>query len=462
MKSESLFKILAIFFLIFTFAFKIYIILNGSIGFDEAGIVYVAEGMADGGQLYTDYFDHKPPFMHYLLSFFYEFANPSVLSIKSLAFLFDIILLASIYFIAARLSNKNLAIIALSIAAIYNISLELNTETLMAVFGLWSFYFYTKALKLKNFINSNLFIAGIFLAIAIWFKQTAVIFYVAFLIHVIYLKYKKVLTGRESFRGILMLTLGVLIISIPLLSYFLFKVGYQFIYSLIEFNLLFKGSSSRILQLGKGLNILVFYLGFLLVIILSQMSSKLKQDKIYPALVVFNIVNLLFILSSQEIFYQHFFQLVPFTILLAVYSLKNAAPKIQKILFLVIILGLAIISLSTLEQKMREIRSDGQGTNEVLSYLNATVPKDTIFFSDTPIYTLLGGYTLNQPLVGAAPSFNSVFDYKFVCNQDYIVLTHRQNYLSPEVQECVNGNFTLLKRFDNIGESFVEIKKLNK
>ena len=127
-------------------------------------------------------------------------------------------------------------------------------------------------------------------------------------------------------------------------------------------------------------------------------------------------------------------------------------------MFIIIIISSLAISLSVVEQNIREIRSGSiNDYQEVLDYLNEEVPRNSTFFSDNPTYTLFGQYQLNQPIVHIAPSFSSVFDYSFICDLDYIILTHRKKYLSDDELVCILENYDLRKRFDNVGESFVEI-----
>ena len=67
---------------------------------------------------------------------------------------------------------------------------------------------------------------------------------------------------------------------------------------------------------------------------------------------------------------------------------------------------------------------------------------------------------------GFASTFNSIFDASHFCeaskSMDYIILTHRKKYLSEESLDCIQDNFTLIKSFDNVGDSFLEIWKNNK
>jgi 4-amino-4-deoxy-L-arabinose transferase-like glycosyltransferase len=460
MKLEKFFNILAILLIIFSLCFKIYTLNNSIVGFDEAGTAYIANEMSSGKMLYLDYFDHKSPFMHYALSLAFKLIEPTQLSIKLIALFFDIFLLICIYLVA-RLLVLRYALLSAAIYSVLNLNLSLNAEVIVAAFGLLATLFYTKSITGKN-TQLNLFIAGLLIAVAIWFKQPAAVFYLAIIAHLVYLKYQNQITKSELIRNIAIFTAGVLALSIPLLVYFLYKVGFYFLYAILKFNTEFTGSSSRIIQMGKGLNILLFNFGFMIAVILASITSIMqKKEKISSLFLIICLFTIGFIFFGQEIFYQHFFQLAPFIIILTAYSLTYLDEKARTLAIIILLIGALSISLVALEDKAREIKSGQiEKYDEVFMYLENEVPKNASFFADNPIYTFVGQYKLNQPLVGCAPSFNSVFNYSFICNLSYLVLTHRQNYLSEDEKSCIKDNYVLLKRFDNVGESFVEIWKL--
>jgi len=463
MDRDKLLAGIFILILVGSFGFKIFSLGNTPIGFDEGAISYIAKEMAGGKTLYLDYFDHKSPIMHYVLSFVFKFVTPTDFSIKLIALVFDTILLVSIFFVARSFLGNRYGLLSAAIYSVLNLSLGMYGEVLMSIFGVWALFFYIKAIKEKDLVSFNIFLAGIFVAIAIWVKQSALFFYLPFVFHIFYLSYKGEIDKKEGFESVLLLTLGVLLVSIPLLSYFLYKVGFYFFYAIIKFNLEFSAPTSRLFQIGKGIGILLFYLGPLIAISLFSFKDSLKEEKgVGSLLIIFNIVILGFLFVSSEIFYQHFFQLIPFTIFLAIFGLKNSNKKIQFLMILVILFGVLTVGFTALEDKARDLRAgDVERHREVLSYLNESVPRNSKFFADNPIYTVLGNYSLNQSIVGSAPSFNSVFDYSFVCDLDYLVLTHRKSFLTDEEMACIIANYSLEKRFENVGESFVEIWKSN-
>jgi len=457
MKIDKWIKVFSLVILVFAFGFKIYMIFNSQLGFDEAGVSYIAKEMVNGKSLYIDYFDHKPPFMHYLLSIFFRIGEVSVEYIKFISLLFDTALLASIFFVTSRVLGRKYGLISAAVYSVFNLSLNMSTEIMMAVFGLWALFFYIKALNKKSFVNNYLFISGIFVAVAIWFKQSAVFFYIPLIAHMILLRRRGDVKKKDSIMGIILFTLGVLIVSVPLLSLFLLKVGPDFFYSIIGFNLEFDASSSRILQIGKGLNILLFYFGALVAVSLLEIK-KLWRDEKGSLLILFNIFILGFIFLGQEIFYQHFFQFIPFILLSAFMTIRNSEDKVKILALLIILISVLSISLVAIEGKVREIKSgELERYDEVLEFLGNNIPQDSKFFSDNTIFTLLGDYAIEEELVGVAPSFASVFDYDFICRKDYLVLTHRQKWLDGDVLECIDDQFNLERTFEDVGESFVEI-----
>lgn len=447
--------------IVFALIMKIFLISHSVIGFDEAGTSYIAKEIASGKSLYIDYFDHKPPFMHYLLSLFYLFIEPTNFNIKLIALIFDSLLLLTIFFVSMEFTDRIHSLLAAAAYSVYNLSLSLNTEIIMSVFGLIGFLFYSKALKKDNLANFNLFVAGIMIAIAIWFKQSAVFFYLPIVLHIGYMRYKKQISTDSMIKSASLFTLGVLVVSVPLLSYFLYAVGKEFLYAIIFFNLEFEAASSGIFQLGKGLNILLSSMGFLMAIIIPFIlfnKEKKGADKRITALLFMNILILFFIMISPEIFYQHFFQVFPFAILLTVISIYKSGFEKKKIMISILFIGILAISLASLELNARQLRENPLEKNqEIMDYLNQNVPVDSSFFSDNAIYTLLGDYSLREELVNIAPAFASVYEYSFICDKDYLVLTHRQGFLSEKTKECINNNFVIKKRFDGIGESYVEI-----
>ncbi len=152
--------------------------------------------------------------------------------------------------------------------------------------------------------------------------------------------------------------------------------------------------------------------------------------------------------------------MIPFVIILATGVIHKSLSKIQFTLSLILIISITLLLVQGLEQVTRsQLSEEYIQQREVVSYINQSVPKEARIFSDNPTYAVLSNREINNRLIHIAPSFASVFDYSFMCLEDYLILTHRQKFLKKEVQDCIKNNFTIEKEFRNIGESYVSIYK---
>jgi len=445
-------------FIFFSLIVKIWLIYNLPIGFDEGGYGLVSSGLLDG----LDIFDHKPPFLHYLLASWMYLFGGTIVSVRFLALLLDFALAMTIFFVAKNYVGKNKAIMgsALYFALSFVEGIYLSTEIPSVIFGLLGVFMYLKAL---NGNRMNYFLSGVLIAISIWFKQPAVLFFIAILVHQGLLVYRNKLKFRECLNNVLLNLLGILIVSVPLLSYFLYKQGSLFIYKIITFNLLFKGSTSRIFSIGKAIYLLASVIGILFVF---MANNKTKHKTEYSVFKIAVMIWLVFFLLSQEVFYAHLFGLIPFLIILTLMSSENYTKSEMKMFYAVIIVAVLIPVMTNLNSIAREYKSgDLESQGKVIEYLKQNIPDEANVFSDNSAYQFAMGKKSLYKITALAPSFASVFDLTDFCdfsdNLDYLVLTHREKYLPEETLNCTLNKFTLMEKFDNVGESFVEVWKKN-
>ncbi len=442
--------------LVVAFILKIFVLTNSIPGFDEMGISYIANQLVQGKSLYTDYFDHKPPLMHYSLAVFFNFLPLTPIAIFGISFLFDTLLLFSIFLVCRKLYGMSYGVLAAATYSVFNYNLSLNTEIVLAILGIiaWLIYYnYRKTSKVHA-----LFLCGILIGLSLWFKQSGLMFYIPLVLHSLFLGIRDK-TLKRSIKEVALMTLGVLLVSIPLLSLMLYSVGSFFIFSILSFNFQFSASTSILFQLGKGIILSLQLLGILGAIIVTGINSR-NRDKSDSSIYWMILVIWLFIITSKEIFFQHFFQLIPFVIILATGVIHKSLSKIQFTLSLILIISITLLLVQGLEQVTRsQLSEEYIQQREVVSYINQSVPKEARIFSDNPTYAVLSNREINNRLIHIAPSFASVFDYSFMCLEDYLILTHRQKFLKKEVQDCIKNNFTIEKEFRNIGESYVSIYK---
>lgn len=453
---EKLIMVFCVLTIILSILIKIYLVFNPTIGFDEAGMGYIAQEINRGATPYVDVFDHKPPLNYYPLAFLFNVLGDSSTSIKVLAFFYDIIMLLAIFFISKKILGKELAILASAIYSTFFITSNLTNEVPMTLFGSLGLYFYLKGLESEKKINY--IISGILIGGSIWFKQPGVLFFLGIIIHQIYLFYKRETEIKTAIINMFYGLIGILIISIPLLIYFIKKIGLEnFYYAIITFNTIFEGSTSHIITIGKLILLTITMFGFLIPLLI---CGKNKKDKTYGLFIIYLIILGMFLLLSKEIFAQHLIQALPFVIILSVWALKDYEELISKRIFYSLII---VIILFNMLNFVGEIKKSQHNQNELINQIKELVPEGTEIFSDNPTYLFLGRYLTKYKIFYIAPSTTSVFDIQDFCeyskNIDYMLLTHRKKYLGKENIDCLENNFEIIKKYENIGESNLELWK---
>ncbi len=463
---QNILIFILILIILFSISIKIFLLFNQPIGFNEGGLATIARGINGGKKLYIDLFEHKPPLAHYLLSFMFKITRTNTFSTHLLALILDIVLLLSIFFIAKKLYNLK---VALLISALYSVlvrGVSYDIEIPMTLFGLIGIFLYIISFEKKNKFWP-LFLSGFFIAVSVWFKQPGIFFFVAILIHQLFLIYKKEIKFKNSLKQFYIIIAGILVLSLPLLSYFIYMAGlHNFLYSIFVFNLKFSGSTSRIFQIGKFIRIFLFYFGIFLAITLSYKKEIFKEE--YPRknllFGILTIILILFFLVNKEIFYNHLHQLIPFILLLSLSPLYlKPNDKTKKLILIILIVFTFSLFFQNLEGAARIYRDKAfNDQSKVGLFIKNNFSKNLTFFSDSPQYYFLSDFRPCSKYFLLAPSFNSVFDYSFLCSEnssdiDFMLLTHRKKYLDSKTLLCIKLNFQLIRRFENTGESYVEI-----
>lgn len=459
---EKFFLTFSIIVIIGVLSFKIFLLFYEPIGFDEAGLGFIADQINRGFSPYVDFFDHKPPLNYYPLSGFFKIFGSSVFSVHLFSLIIFLIFLISVFFGIKILIGFRSAIFSSAIASIMFLSNSLTNELPMTLFGFWSIFFYLIFLKKNKPLN--LFFSGIFIAFSIWFKQPGVIFFFAIFFHQIYLLIKKNIDLRIFFKNNLLLILGSLIISVPFLSFSITKFGWSnFFFAIIKFNLLFSGSTSRIFSVGKLFLLILTFFNFLIVFWFFN-KKMFKKEIIF--LKVSLIITLIFLLLNQEIFEQHLIQLIPLFLFIVSYSVKyEKKTEIKKIFFVLIFLFLLFSLLIFLNNFIRSDYSLYDQQKDSVKIGSITNNSKNIF-SDTPVYSFPGKFNEGYFIFYLAPSTGSVFKMDDLCEyllkKDYLVLSSRQKYLSETNSKCIRENFIIETNFsDHRGEEIEVWKKVN-
>jgi 4-amino-4-deoxy-L-arabinose transferase-like glycosyltransferase len=95
---------------------------------DEAGFAAVADKLVDGGVLYKDAFDNKPPLMYWFCAAVFSlFGRDNMLAIHIVALLIGIISLCLLYELALRLFSQRISIASACIYAFYLVAAPYDT-----------------------------------------------------------------------------------------------------------------------------------------------------------------------------------------------------------------------------------------------------------------------------------------------------------------------------------------------
>jgi len=466
MKFKNKIILIPILVIIFMLSIKLFLLFNSNLGFNEAVYKYIADQINQGKLPYKDIFDHKSPLVYYSLACFFKIFGSSTINMHILALIFDIFLMLTIFLITKKIYNIEIAIYSSALYSVFINFVYYDTEIPMTLFGLLGVFLYLLALEKNKYLY--LFFSGILLAISVWFKQPGILFFISVMIHLIFLVYKKQLKFKQAGKNLYFIIAGSFVFSLPLLSYFIYSLGFKtFFYHIITFNIKFSGSTSRILQIGKLFQILIFNFGVLFAIILAFYKNLAKEN--YPCknkfFIILLTILLLFFLANKEIFFNHLIQLVPFVILLSVSSLLLIREKkIKKFIIILLIIVMLNFSLITLESVARKVRDKTYKQQEiVVSYIKQNISEKARVFSDSAIYYTLTNFSCSYKVCFLAPSVASVFSFDDFCNYireiDYLFLTHRKKYLGEKNLKCIEDKFILQKKFDNVDESYVEIWK---
>jgi len=430
-----------------------------------------------GNVLHTgNLFNNHGPLSVYFLSFVSIFSELNWSSIHLAGFFWDLLILITLFFISRKYLGLENAIISSAIYLVLSVAFYgtiYNSEYPCAFFGLLGFLAYIKFLE-KNKSN-YLFLAGFLIAISLWFKQTGFFFFLAIFFNELYLNFKRENSFRKLIKNNLIIISGILIFSLPLLTYFFYYTQWKFLEDMIIFNLLFETRHSRIIVLGKFIRMLAFYFGFLFVLILAkpkrtESENEIKKEpkiihKITRLFMIYSIIMILFFAINRELFGTHLMQLAVVLIPLSMIYYSKYKDNSLKIIRILLIISLLSIFMVSLEEIAREHLNDEKIEQEqIQSFMKKEIPRGSLVYSVFDLYPFLGGYqnpyrwTTLQPNV---ESIDPMDDFcNFLDNVDYIIFTgHQKKYLGKKNLNCAYSKFTIIKEFEDIGQSNVEILK---
>jgi len=469
MNTKKILLYFSVLLLISVFILKFFFIFTVILGSNSAFFASRNDAINHGQVLHTgNLSNNKGPLTVYALSFFSIFFGLTTDSINLLAFLEDFALLLAVFFISRKYFGLNKALIASTIYSVLSISFNAahyDAEFPCTLFGLLGVFLYFLFLEKNN--KYNLFFAGLLIGISIWFKQPGFFFFLAILIHQIYLYFKKKETLTRIFGNILIVFIGIMTFSIPLLIYFLHNTGFNFLKDMILFNLSFNTGKPRIFTIGRLSNLVLRTMGFLFIIILaSPKKQESERDaKIISFLIIYSVIMILFFMINREIMAKHMIQLAVPLILLAIFCYKKYPEESLKIIRILLIISLLSVFMFSLEKEVRNyLQNEGFKQEQITLYIKNEIPKGSLVYSVNEIYNVLGGYENPYRWTAVSSHVASVDNFSdfcgFIDNVDYVIFNEEQKkYLGEKNLECAYSKFEVIKDFEEIGSDVTILRK---
>lgn len=468
---KLIFYSIFVFIIVASIAIKIFLIFTYPMDLNEPFFVSRANSINQGKVLFTgNLFMSHGPLTSYFLSAYSKIFGLSTISVHFAAFILDIFTFLLIIFLTYKYFGKKECIVSSAIYLVlstYCGATFYSSENVAAFFGLLGLTFYLLFLEKNKYYL--LFFSGIVIGISLWAKQPGILFFIAIVIHQAYLYFKKNQSFKGALKNIILASLGSLLVSIPLLIYFFYYSGWEFLKQLILFNLFFTTRHSRIIIIGKLLKMLLVLFGFLFAIILSAPKKQEEtRPKIYSALFINCLTMLLFYFINRELFEGHFLQFFPPLILLTFFYIKKYPSDFKKLIYVIIIISISALLMVSLEAAVRGYQDSlKQKQMDVANYL-MTLPSDANYYLINTRYSYLSGRESSyRYTVDLGPNAESLDKFEDFCDYlntvDYMLITDVQvKYLGQKNIECINSKFTVIKTFENIGDmGTIEILKKN-
>lgn len=360
MKKIEIEKIIFIFILILSLIISCSLIGHHRFHGDEALYVSWGMDMAKSSSIYVDkgYSLYKPPYLFFLISFFYIFFPtketfsyiPNIIS-----FIFSIIIFFKLLLHYYN-KNKSIALIGSILFALtpYNLLFSSTAflDTTMVFFTLTAIYFLLK---------QNYFLFGIFFGLAFGTKQFC-IFYILFILLIILFK---IINKNDSKQIIIKSIFGFILAFLPAFLWGIFnsvRQRYFYFYAFLNWLGILDRPESFIFNFSNFLSRinqwlyyykLIFYSKIIYIPILIAILINLIFKHTLKDFIVF--INILFLLlltsiSHMPIYDRYIITFIPFVIMLSASSIYNVYElfkiKSEKIFYLfllfIIIIFLAL------------------------------------------------------------------------------------------------------------------------
>lgn len=258
--------------------------------------IYQALGLVinDGGLVYRDVFDNKPPFLYYLYSFF----NSEQFLLRSTSLIFGLLTVFVFFKLAQNLINKTRAIYISTFLFAVLFGLPLiegniaNAENFMLLFNVTAaFIIYRTAARNEDNLRA-IFLAGVILGVSFLFKIVAIFDFVALLVFITILHLDK---DIKRLKPVFYYAAGFFMPILITAFYFLIAGGFtEFFKATFANNIGYVGYGNKFI-IPQGLLYLKLFVLALVVFFLFLKRNTLDKKYIFIFLwVSFSVFNALF------------------------------------------------------------------------------------------------------------------------------------------------------------------------
>ncbi len=321
--------------------------------------ITMGQGLLDGKIPYRDLFEQKGPIVYFVFAFVAIFNNPYIVVWIFEVISFTIFLYFS-YKLANRIINKYLSYVAIILLAVVVTTsrffympggaLEEYCLPILAYFLLKMFEFIEDR---KDFGIFNSFMIGLLVSIMFWMKYTLLVipFVMLAIYFIVSIKRKKF---KELIKSILMMILGFVVISLPVLLFFALKGALKDLLNVYFYQNLFKYSSSNsssstpekysISNIFMSVLFVLISVFFMVFGLISYIIKNKKQSVWFICLVVCSALLQLFV----KLYLYYFLLYEIFAILGIAYVLQKFGKrefKHKKLAFILTIIFAEIFSL---------------------------------------------------------------------------------------------------------------------
>lgn len=463
---------------------------------DEGIQFTVAQDIANGGVLYETTWDHKGPFMYFLLTPIIKIFDTNIFAIRIFTSLYLLLTIFFVYLIADKLIKTKTALLAPLIYGLFFTTsifegLSSNGELFMMLPAIAAGYFLINYIMDNKSYKKNILLCGFFSCTAFFIKGTAMFTVLLYPFLILIHNFQRKENTKYLTKKMLFYVLGWGICFTILISYFLY---HNSLYEFIHTNFIINYKYSNLYSTKYGIVTLIQYLQdiltslqFDIIIKLSLASfllisfeiifnkTNLKKHQLYTSIVLIGLLflSLAGVAAGKKTYTHYFLQLgFPFALLISqsINMLKLDKKDLNKILPIIIItICIVTAPLKKITFFLNKKKPDQHFAMAISNYIKQHTLKDDYIYAHG-----YGAAMIHFLAKRKAPTkyfwwtFNTGERLKMLNNQEevsaafnknkpkYFILYRPKDQIEPHLKNFLINNYKLEYQMDIV--DFCNIK----